>query len=221
MQVSQLHAGVSGRPLPIRARPTASARRTAFVVEAKVRELGKESRIGKAPITIPAGVTVNIDGQHVSVKGPKGPEMSETLPDLLKITRQEDGTLRLNKLVESRQANQLHGLFRSLTNNMVVGLSEGFSKELQLIGVGYRATMSGAQLNLNLGYSHPVLIDIPAGIKVEVQKNTVVIATSHDKVALGDFCANIRAKRPPEPYKGKGVRYANEVVRKKEGKRGK
>jgi large subunit ribosomal protein L6 len=220
MQVSQLHAGVCGRPLPIRARPQVAVSRRPFCVEARKQLTVKESRIGKAPITVPAGVTFDVEGQTITVKG-KGIEMSETLPDLLSIEKLENGNYKLSKRVDTRQADQLHGLFRSLTNNMVLGLSEGFKKELTLIGVGYRASMSGAQLNLNLGFSHPILMDIPEGLTVQVVKNTTLIINGHDKVAVGDFAAKIRARRKPEPYKGKGVRYVDEFVRKKEGKRGK
>lgn len=179
----------------------------------------KESRIGKAPVKIPAGVQYTLTGQHLKVKGPKG-ELEWTFPDLI-VINEEDGALRFRKKVESLKANQLHGLSRTLAANMVEGTSVGFSKTLNLIGVGYRAAVQGNKLTLNLGFSHPVELEISSGLSVQVEKNTTLIISGYDKEQVGQFCATIRAKRPPEPYKGKGVRFAGEYIKLKEGKRGK
>lgn len=199
-------------------RPAAASRaprRFALTVEAK------ESRIGKKPIVLPAGVEVKVTGQHVAVKGPRG-SMEFTVPDLVEIKEASEGQgLRLYKREESRKANELHGLARSLVNNMVVGTSDGFTKVLSMVGVGYRAATKGAQLTLNLGYSNPVELVIPEGLTVAVEKNTKITITGNNKELVGNFAAIIRDKRPPEPYKGKGVRYEGEVVRRKEGKKGK
>ncbi|KAE8699058.1 50S ribosomal protein L6 [Hibiscus syriacus] len=180
----------------------------------------KESRIGKQPIPIPANVTITLEGQDLKVKGPLG-EMALTYPWEVKVDREESGALRVRKSVETRRANQMHGLFRTLTDNMVVGVSKGFEKRLQLIGVGYRATVEGKDLVLNLGFSHPVRMAIPDDLKVKVEENTRVIVSGYDKSNIGQFAASVRKWRPPEPYKGKGVKYADEVVRRKEGKAGK
>lgn len=191
------------------------------VIEAARNKLTeKESRIGKAPIKVPAGITVTLDGKKITVSN-KRLEMSETLPDVLSIEEQEDKTLRVRKLINTRNANKLHGLFRSLANNMIVGLSEGYMKELQLIGVGYRAQSDGKNVTLFLGYSHPILLPIPSDVEVTIKNATTVQVSSHNKCSVGDFAAKIRSKRKPEPYKGKGVRYTDEFVRRKEGKRGK
>mmetsp|Transcript_6006 Transcript_6006/g.17193 ORF Transcript_6006/g.17193 Transcript_6006/m.17193 type:complete len:221 (+) Transcript_6006:86-748(+) len=219
MQASLLQAGVHNRPLPIRARPC--ARRQLVVVAGKKRIVGKESRIGCKPISIPTGLQVNVEGQTVTVKNTKGLSMSETLPNLLSVETLENGTLRLRKLEDTRKADQVHGLFRSLTNNMMLGLSEGFKKEMQLVGVGYRAFVDGDVLTLSLGFSHPVVFQIPEGIKATVVRAVSLTLEGHDKVALGDFAAKIRSMRKPEPYKGKGIKYVDEVIRRKEGKRGK
>ncbi|KAK8522736.1 hypothetical protein V6N13_115695 [Hibiscus sabdariffa] len=180
----------------------------------------KESRIGKQPIPIPANVTITMEGQDLKVKGPLG-EMSLTYPREVKVDREESGALRVRKSEETRRANQMHGLFRTLTDNMVVGVSKGFEKRLQLVGVGYRATVEGKDLVLNLGFSHPVKMPIPDDLKVKVEENTRIIVSGYDKSNIGQFAASIRKWRPPEPYKGKGVKYADEVVRRKEGKAGK
>ncbi|ERN19532.1 hypothetical protein AMTRI_Chr02g214430 [Amborella trichopoda] len=180
----------------------------------------KESRVGKHPIEVPSSVTITLDGQDLKVKGPLG-ELSRTYPREVKVERLDPTTLKVSKALDTRRANQMHGLFRTLTDNMVVGVSKGFEKRLQLIGVGYRATLEGNDLVLNLGFSHPVRMPIPKEIKVKVEDNTRIAVSGFDKCAVGDFSASIRKWRPPEPYKGKGVKYADEVVRRKEGKAGK
>lgn len=177
------------------------------------------SRIGKRPIPIPQKVTVSINGQHVAVKGPKG-ELSRTLPPEVEVV-QEDTTLLVNRRNESRVARQLHGLCRTLVANMVEGVANGFQKRLEIQGVGYRAQVQGRNLVLNVGYSHQVHIEPPEGIQLAVENNTNVVVTGIDKEAVGNISARIRAVRPPEPYKGKGIRYAGEFVRRKAGKAGK
>jgi len=174
------------------------------------------SRIGKAPIKIPAGVTVDIKGLDVKVKGPKG-ERSRTFRPEISI-KQEDGVVYVLRNNEDRLSRGLHGLSRTLLANMVKGLSEGFTRRLEVIGVGYRAAVEGKTLTMQLGYSHPVVIDIPKDITVEVGKGNVITITGVDKQELGDFCSFVRGKRPPEVYKGKGVKYEGEVIRKKAGK---
>lgn len=177
------------------------------------------SRIGKRPINIPGKVTVAIEGQHVGVKGPKG-ELSRVLP--AEVTLEQEGdTLVVKRRNESRPARQLHGLSRTLVANMVDGVSEGFQKRLEIQGVGYRAQVQGRNLILNVGYSKPVEITPPDGIQVAVENNTNVIVSGIDKEVVGNTAAKIRDIRPPEPYKGKGIRYAGEVVRRKAGKAGK
>ncbi|PSS16155.1 Ribosomal protein L6 protein [Actinidia chinensis var. chinensis] len=180
----------------------------------------KESRIGKQPIEVPSNVTIALEGQGLKVKGPLG-QLAITYPREVLVERQESGFLRVKKAVETRRANQMHGLFRTLTDNMVVGVSKGFEKKLLLIGVGYRAMLEGKDLVLSLGFSHPVRMAIPEGIQVKVEENTRITVSGYDKSAIGQFAASIRKWRPPEPYKGKGVKYADEVVRRKEGKAGK
>ncbi|XP_015577865.1 50S ribosomal protein L6, chloroplastic [Ricinus communis] len=179
----------------------------------------KESRIGKQPIEVPSNVTITLSGQDLKVKGPLG-ELSRSYPREVKIEKEEN-VLRVRKALETRRANQMHGLFRTLTDNMVVGVSKGFEKRLQLVGVGYRATVEGKDLVLSLGFSHPVRMAIPDDLKVKVEENTRIIISGYDKCNIGQFAASVRKWRPPEPYKGKGVRYANEVIRLKEGKAGK
>ncbi|THU66897.1 hypothetical protein C4D60_Mb05t19030 [Musa balbisiana] len=180
----------------------------------------KESRIGKRPIEVPPNVTIALDGQDLKVKGPLG-ELSRTYPREVKVQRDESGFLKVSKAVETRRANQMHGLFRTLTDNMVVGVSKGFEKRLQLVGVGYRATLEGRDLVLNLGFSHPVRMAIPDGLQVKVEENTRIAVIGYDKCAIGEFAAAVRKWRPPEPYKGKGIKYADEIVRRKDGKAGK
>ncbi|XP_031473542.1 50S ribosomal protein L6, chloroplastic [Nymphaea colorata] len=180
----------------------------------------KESRIGKHPIEVPSNVTIALEGQNLKVKGPLG-ELSRTYPREVKVERLESGLVKVSKALENRRANQMHGLFRTLTDNMIVGVSKGFEKRLQLIGVGYRAILEGKTLVLNLGFSHPVRMAIPEGIQVKVEDNTRIAVSGNDKCAVGDFCASVRKWRPPEPYKGKGIKYADEIIRRKEGKAGK
>ncbi|PSB14425.1 50S ribosomal protein L6 [filamentous cyanobacterium CCP1] len=177
------------------------------------------SRIGKRPIPIPQKVTIAIDGQHVAVKGPKG-ELARTLPGEVEVVQDSD-TLLVNRRNETRVARQRHGLCRTLVANMVEGVSQGFQKRLEIQGVGYRAQVQGRNLVLNVGYSHQVHIEPPEGIQLAVENNTNVIVTGIDKEAVGNIAAQIRAVRPPEPYKGKGIRYAGEMVRRKAGKAGK
>ncbi|KAK1567112.1 hypothetical protein Q3G72_008310 [Acer saccharum] len=180
----------------------------------------KESRIGKQPIAVPSNVTVMLEGQDIKVKGPLG-ELSLVYPREVKVERDDSGILKVSKAVETRRANQMHGLFRTLTDNMVVGVSKGFDKKLQMVGVGYRGMLEGNDLVLNLGFSHPVRMTIPDGLKVKVEENTRITVSGYDKSAVGQFAASIRKWRPPEPYKGKGVKYIDEVIRRKEGKAGK
>lgn len=177
------------------------------------------SRIGKRPITIPGKVTVTIDGSHVAVKGPKG-ELSRVLPTAVTVEH-EGETLLVKRHDESRPSRQLHGLSRTLVANMVEGVSQGFQKRLEIQGVGYRAQVQGRNLVLSVGYSHPVQIEPPAGVQLAVENNTNVIVSGFDKELVGNTAAKIRAVRPPEPYKGKGIRYAGEMVRRKAGKAGK
>ncbi len=177
------------------------------------------SRIGKAPITVPSGVTVSIDGQSISVKGPKG-ELSRTFSELISIS--SDGEqLSVERVSDDRQARALHGLVRSLVKNMVTGVTDGFQKDLDIVGVGYRAQAKGKGLELSLGFSHPVLVDAPDGISFVVPQPTRIEVHGIDKQLVGQVAANIREWRKPEPYKGKGVRYADEHVRRKAGKAGK
>jgi len=175
------------------------------------------SRIGKAPITVPSGVDVTISGAHVTVKGPKG-TLERDLPATITV-RQEDGSLLVERPNDERQNRALHGLTRSLLNNMVVGVTEGFRKDLEIVGVGYRATAQGDnRIELALGFSHPVHVDAPVGITFDVPAPTRIGVVGIDKEAVGQVAADIRAIRKPEPYKGKGVRYAGERVLRKAGK---
>ena len=177
------------------------------------------SRIGKRPIPVPQKVTVTIAGQDVAVKGPKG-ELARTLPPEVEVL-QEGETVLVNRRNESRNARQRHGLCRTLVANMVEGVSQGFQKRLEIQGVGYRAQVQGRNLILNVGYSNPVQIEPPEGIQIAVEGTTNVLVTGINKELVGNTAAKIRAVRPPEPYKGKGIRYAGEVVRRKAGKAGK
>ncbi|MDR1016055.1 MAG: 50S ribosomal protein L6 [Coriobacteriales bacterium] len=174
------------------------------------------SRIGKQPIDLPKGVEVKIDGQHVAVKGPKG-ELERTLLDYVKV-KQEGEQLIVSAIDESTEANSAHGLSRTLVNNMVVGVTDGFKKDLEIQGVGYRAALKGKDLELQLGFSHPVTVVAPEGISFEVPENTKISVKGIDKQQVGQVAADIRAWRKPEPYKGKGIRYAGEKVRHKLGK---
>jgi large subunit ribosomal protein L6 len=177
------------------------------------------SRIGKRPISIPQKVTIEISGQDVAVKGPKG-ELARTLPPEVEVL-QEGETILVNRRSDSRPARQRHGLCRTLVANMVEGVSQGFQKRLEIQGVGYRAQVQGRNLILNVGYSNPVQIEPPEGIQVSVEGNTNVIVAGINKELVGNMAAKIRSVRPPEPYKGKGIRYSGEVVRRKAGKAGK
>ncbi|PZO21976.1 MAG: 50S ribosomal protein L6 [Leptolyngbya foveolarum] len=177
------------------------------------------SRIGKQPIPIPKAVTINIDGQSVTVKGPKG-ELTQELPPEIKF-EQEGEEIVVTRRNESRNARQRHGLVRTLIANMVEGVSNGYQKKLEIQGVGYRASLQGQKLVMALGYSHPVEFEPPSGIQFAVEGNTNVTVTGIDKALVGNTAATVRAARPPEPYKGKGVRYAGEQVRRKAGKAGK
>ncbi|MGB3695320.1 MAG: 50S ribosomal protein L6 [Spirulinaceae cyanobacterium] len=177
------------------------------------------SRIGKRPIPIPSKVTVDIKGQHITVKGPKG-TLDRVLPDKV-IVEQQGDTLEVQRQDESRTSRQLHGLSRTLVANMVEGVSQGYTKQLDIQGIGYRAQVQGKKLILNVGYSNPVEIDPPEGIQLAVEKNTQVTVSGINKEIVGNVAAKIRAVRPPEPYKGKGIRYQGEFVRRKAGKAGK
>jgi large subunit ribosomal protein L6 len=178
------------------------------------------SRIGKAPIAIPGGVDVRIEGSTLTVKGPKG-ELSRDLPERISV-RQDEGQLLVERVDDSREARSLHGLIRSLVANMVTGVTEGFRKELDIVGVGYRAAAKGGSaIELALGFSHPVVVDAPPGIEFVVPQPTRIEVHGIDKQLVGQVAADIRAWRKPEPYKGKGVRYVDERVRRKAGKAGK
>ena len=178
------------------------------------------SRIGRLPIPVPAGVTVTIaDDNTVTVKGPKG-ELSQKVNKDIKV-EQVGAEILVARPSDSKPHRSMHGLYRSLINNMVVGVTKGFEKVLLIEGVGYRASVEGGKLNLAMGYSHPVLIDAPANITFETPAPTRIVIKGIDKQAVGAIAADIRAVRKPEPYHGKGIRYENEVIRRKEGKAGK
>lgn len=178
------------------------------------------SRIGKAPINIPAGVTVKVENNVVTVKGPKGELTQVVNPDLeIKV---EDGVINIARPTDEREHRAQHGLYRALINNMVVGVSTGYRKEMELVGVGYRASSEGQVLELSLGFSHSIHIVLPKEVKVEAKternKNPLIILESMDKQLLGQVCAKIRSLRKPEPYKGKGIKFVGEVIRRKSGK---
>ena len=177
------------------------------------------SRIGNKPVVIPAGVTVDVKDHTVTVKGPKG-ELSYTFNQNITLV-QNEGEVVFTRPDDSKENKTIHGTTRAVFNNMVVGVTEGFQRELELIGVGYRAQLQGKKLVLNVGYSHPVEFTPEEGIEIEVPSNTKVIVKGYDKQKVGELAANIRGVRPPEPYKGKGIRYVDEFVRRKEGKTGK
>ena len=175
------------------------------------------SRVGQAPIPVPSGVEVKIEGRVVTVKGPKG-ELTRTLPEALSIT-QDDGQLTVARVDDERESRALHGLFRTLVANMVTGVTEGYRRALEIVGDGYRATAQGERaLELAVGYSHTVKVQAPEGITFEVPSNTRIDVVGIDKETVGQVAADIRAIRKPEPYKGKGIRYQGEVVRRKAGK---
>ncbi len=178
------------------------------------------SRIGKAPISIPSGVNVTVKDNTVTVKGPKG-ELSQNIHPEMEV-KVEEGTVTVVRPNDEKETRAMHGLYRSLINNMVVGVSEGYKKQLELVGVGYRATNQGQLLELALGYSHPIHLMLPSEIKVEAvtdrKSNPIITLESADKQLLGQVCAKIRSLRKPEPYKGKGVRFKGEEIRRKAGK---
>jgi len=177
------------------------------------------SRIGRMPISVPAGVTVTIDGQHVGVKGPKG-ELALTVAEPIQVAL-EDNQVVVTRPNEERLSKSLHGLTRTLINNNIIGVTEGYEKKLEVVGTGYRVAAKGSSLELSLGFSHSVTVDPPQGITFAVEGNDKITVSGIDKQAVGETAANIRKIRKPEPYKGKGVRYAGEQVRRKAGKAGK
>ena len=177
------------------------------------------SRIGKLPVEIPAGVEVKVEGQTVTAKGPLGTETVTIRPEIK--LEQKDNTIVLTRNSDDRRDRSLHGLSRTLVANAVNGVKSGFTKKLEIVGVGYRAAMQGNTLNLALGYSHPIDIPAPEGIKISVDQNTKITITGPNKQTVGDIAALIRSKRPPEVYKGKGIKYEGEHIRRKAGKTGK
>jgi len=178
------------------------------------------SRIGRLPITVPSGVDVNIDGQVVNVKGPKG-ALAHTVAEPIAVERAEDGTLQVTRPDDERLSRSLHGLSRTLINNLIIGVTQGYEKKMEITGVGYRVQLKGSDLEFALGYSHPVPVKAPAGITFVVETPTKFSVQGIDKQLVGEVAANIRKLRKPDPYKGKGVRYAGEKIRRKVGKTGK
>ncbi len=178
------------------------------------------SRIGRLPISVPSGVTVDIDGSLVTVKGPKG-TLTHQVAEPITITRGDDGTLEVARPNDERQSRSLHGLTRTLVNNMVVGVTDGYTKALEISGTGYRVVAKGSDLEFALGFSHPVYIEAPQGITFAVESPTKFSVSGIDKQQVGEVAAKLRKLRKPDPYKGKGVRYAGEVIRRKAGKAGK
>jgi len=176
------------------------------------------SRIGRKPIPIPKSVKVAVDGAHVEVQGPKG-KLGLTVHDLCSV-RVSDGTILVSRTADHRTAKAIHGLMRALVANMVRGVTEGFERKLEIVGIGYRVQLAGRTLTFSLGYSHPIVFPLPEGVQAEVDKQTLITVRGVDKHLVGQTAAQMRALRPPDPYKGKGVRYADEVVRKKVGKAG-
>ena len=178
------------------------------------------SRIGKLPIAIPAGVTVTLNGNEVTVKGPKG-ELQQVIDPTISVVV-EDGHVIVSRSSDEKQERAFHGLYRALVHNMVVGVSEGYKKELELVGVGYRASNKGNILELSLGYTHNIFMELPKEIKLETKsernKNPLIVLESSDKQLLGQVCAKIRSFRKPEPYKGKGIKFVGEEIRRKSGK---
>lgn len=177
------------------------------------------SRIGRLPITVPAGVDVTIDGDDVTVKGPKG-TLSLTVPAPISVERGDDGTIAVTRPNDNREARSLHGLSRTLVANMVQGVTDGYTKKLEIVGTGYRVIAKGADLEFALGFSHPVIIPAPDGISFAVESPTRFSVSGIDKQQVGEVAANLRKLRKPDPYKGKGVRYEGEVIRRKAGKAG-
>jgi large subunit ribosomal protein L6 len=178
------------------------------------------SRIGRLPITVPSGVEVSIAGQDVTVKGPKG-SLSLTVAPPIEITRNDDGTLAVARPNDERASRSLHGLTRTLVANMVTGVTEGYEKSMEIVGTGYRVQAKGSALEFSLGFSHPVVVEAPEGITFQVETPTRFKVQGIDKQKVGEVAANIRKLRKPDPYKGKGVRYEGEVIRRKAGKAGK
>ncbi|TDE00880.1 50S ribosomal protein L6 [Jiangella asiatica] len=178
------------------------------------------SRIGKLPIPVPSGVQVTVDGRALTVTGPKG-TLNHTLPDVIDVERSEDGALEVRRPDDERESKALHGLTRTLVANMVTGVTDGYEKKLEIVGVGYRVTAKGQNLEFALGFSHPVVVEPPDGISFAVESPTKFAVRGIDKQKVGEVAANIRKIRKPEPYKGKGVRYEGERVRRKVGKAGK
>ena len=178
------------------------------------------SRIGKYPVPVPAGVDVTIDGSVVTVKGPKG-TLSHTVAEPITVARDEDGALVVSRPDDERESRSLHGLTRTLIANLVTGVTEGYERKLEIVGTGYRAVAKGSSIELALGFSHPVVVEAPEGITLTVETPTKLTISGIDKQQVGEIAANIRKIRKPEPYKGKGVRYAGEQVRRKAGKAGK
>jgi large subunit ribosomal protein L6 len=175
------------------------------------------SRIGKLPVPVPDGVEVSLDGLQVTVKGPKG-ELTRTMPEGVTLSRDDDGAVVVTRNGESRTERSRHGLVRSLIANMIEGVTAGYAKSLELVGVGYRAAAKGSDVELQVGYSHPVVVEAPEGISLEVPQPTRITVSGIDKVLVGQVAANIRKVRPPEPYKGKGIKYEGEQIRRKAGK---
>jgi large subunit ribosomal protein L6 len=178
------------------------------------------SRIGKLPISVPSGVDVSIDDRTVTVKGPKG-TLSHTVIEPITVERDDDGVIQLKRPDDERRSKAMHGLSRTLVNNLVVGVTAGYEKKLEIHGVGYRVALKGSSLEFALGFSHPVVIEAPEGITFRVETPTRFSVSGIDKQLVGEVAANIRKLRKPDPYKGKGVRYAGEVIRRKVGKTGK
>ena len=178
------------------------------------------SRIGRMPITVPAGVTVNVDENNlVTVKGPKGTLSQQVNPAIP--LKQEGNVLTLERPTDSKPHKAMHGLYRALVHNMVVGVTDGFSKTLEMVGTGYRASVEGKKLTINIGFSHPVVLEAPEGITYETPNQTTIVVKGSNKQQVGNLAADIRAIRKPEPYLGKGIKYQNEHIRRKEGKTGK
>ena len=178
------------------------------------------SRIGRMPITVPAGVTVNVDENNfVTVKGPKGTLTQQVNPDIK--LKQEGNILTLERPTDSKPHKAMHGLYRALVHNMVVGVTDGFSKTLEMVGTGYRASVEGKKLTINIGFSHPVVLEAPEGITYETPNQTTIVVKGSNKQQVGNLAADIRAIRKPEPYLGKEIKYQNEHIRRKEGKTGK
>ena len=178
------------------------------------------SRIGRLPIPVPSGVEVTISGAHVTVKGPKG-TLSHTLAEPIAIAKQDDGTLLVTRPNDERLPKALHGLSRTLVANMVQGVTEGYTKSMEIVGVGYRVAPKGSDLEFALGFSHPVIIPAPEGISFAVESPTKFSVSGIDKQQVGEISANLRKLRKPDPYKGKGIRYLGETIRRKQGKAGK